>query len=142
MLKDALSTSLALEKLAAMASSGFALAALLLSSLGVYGLLAFLVAERTREIGIRMALGAQAATVVRMVIARGLQLITYGGVLGLAGGLAVSRLIRGLLYEVSATDPVTFAGVVVLVVVVGTLAAAVPAIRAARVDPLIALRQE
>jgi predicted permease len=142
MLKDALSTSLALEKLAAMASSGFALTALLLSSLGVYGLLAFLVAERTREIGIRMALGAQAATVVRMVIARGLRLIAYGGVLGLAGGLAVSRLIRGLLYEVSATDPLTFAGVVVLVAVVGTLAAAVPAIRAARVDPLIALRQE
>jgi putative ABC transport system permease protein len=142
MLKDALSASLALEKLAAMASSGFALTALLLSSLGVYGLLAFLVAERTREIGIRMALGAQAATVVRMVMARGLRLITYGGVLGLAGGLAVSRLIRGLLYEITATDPVTFAGVIVLVVVVGTIAAAVPAIRAARVDPLIALRQE
>jgi predicted permease len=142
MLKDALSTSLALEKLAAMASSGFALTALLLSSLGVYGLMAFLVAERTREIGIRMALGAHAAMVVRMVLARGLRLIAYGGLLGLGGGLAVSRLIRGLLYEISATDPVTFAGVIVLMMVVGTLAAAVPAIRAARVDPLIALRQE
>ena len=89
-----------------------------------------------------MALGAHAATVVRMVMGRGLRLIAYGGVLGLAGGLTVSRLIRGLLYEISATDPVTFAFVIVLVVVVGTIAAAVPAIRAARVDPLIALRQE
>jgi ABC-type antimicrobial peptide transport system permease subunit len=142
MLTDALSTGLALEKLAAMASSGFALTALLLASLGVYGLLAYLVAERTREIGIRMALGAQASSVVRMVIARGLGLIAYGGVLGLMGGLGVSQMIRGFLYEVTATDPVTFAGVVVLVVVVGTMAAAVPAIRAARVDPLIALRQE
>ena len=89
-----------------------------------------------------MALGAHASTVVRIVMARGLRLITYGGVLGLAGGLAASQLIRGLLYQITATDPVTFAGVVVLVVVVGALAAAVPAIRAARVDPLIALRQE
>ena len=116
--------------------------ALLLASLGVYGLLAYLVAERIREIGIRMALGAQASTVVRMVMARGLRLITYGGVLGLAGGLAVSRLIRGLLYGVTTTDPMTFAGVIVLVGSVGTMAAFVPAIRAARVDPLIALRQE
>jgi putative ABC transport system permease protein len=77
-----------------------------------------------------------------MVIARGLGLIAYGGVLGLMGGLGVSQMIRGFLYEVTATDPVTFASVVVLVVVVGTMAAAVPAIRAARVDPLIALRQE
>jgi predicted permease len=142
MLTDALSTSLTLEKLAAIASSGFALTALLLSSLGVYGLLAFLVAERTREIGIRMALGAQASKVVRMVMARGLRLITYGGVLGLIGGLAVSRLIHGFLYEVTGADPLTFAGVTVLVVVIGTMAAAVPAIRAARVDPLVALRQE
>jgi predicted permease len=142
MLTDALSTGLALEKLAAIASSGSALTALLLASLGVYGLLAYLVAERTREIGIRRALGAQASAVVRMVMARGLRLIAYGGVLGLMGGLAASQLIRGLLYEVTATDPVTFAGVIVLVVVVGTMAAAVPAIRAARVDPLIALRQD
>ena len=142
MLTDAISTGLALEKLAAMASSGFALTALLLASLGVYGLLSYLVAERTREIGIRMALGAQASSVVRMVMTRGLRLIAYGGVLGLMGGLAVSQLIRGLLYEVTATDPVTFAGVIVLVVVVGTMAAAVPAIRAAQVDPLIALRQD
>jgi predicted permease len=142
MLKDALNTSLRFERLAAITSSTVALTALLLASLGVYGLLAYLVAERAKEIGIRMALGAQASTVVRMVMARGLRLITYGGVLGLAGGLAVSRLIRDLLYGVTATDPMTFAGVIVLVGTVGTLAAFVPAIRAARVDPLIALRQE
>jgi len=141
-LKDALSTSLRLERLAAMTSSAVALTALLLASLGVYGLLAYLVAERTREIGIRMALGAEPSTVVRMVMARGLRLITYGGLLGLAGGLAVSQLIRGLLYGVTATDPMTFAGVIVLVGTVGTVAAFAPAIRAARVDPLNALRQE
>jgi putative ABC transport system permease protein len=142
MLRDALSTSLLLERLGAMTSSLVALAALLLASLGVYGLLASLVAERTREIGIRMALGARPSAVVRMVMARGLRLITYGGILGLAGGLAVSRLIRNLLYGVTATDPMTFAGVIVLVGAVGAMAAFVPAIRAARVDPLIALRQE
>ncbi len=142
LLRDALSTSLLLERLGAMTSSLVALAALLLASLGVYGLLASLVAERTREIGIRMALGARASAVVRMVMARGLRLITYGGVLGLAGGLALSRLIRNLLYGVTATDPMTFAGVIVLVGTVGAMAAFVPAIRAARVDPLIALRQE
>jgi predicted permease len=142
LLKEALSTSLGLERLAALASSGFALTALLLASLGVYGLLACLVAERTREIGIRMALGAQASSVVRMVMACGLRLITYGGVLGLAGGLAASQLIRDLLYGVTATDPMTLAGVIMLVGTVGSLAAAVPALRAARVDPLVALRQE
>ena len=127
---------------AALASSGFALTALLLAALGVYGLLSYLVAERTREIGIRMALGAQASTVVRMVMARGLGLIAYGSVFGLAGGLAVSQLIRGLLYGITATDPMTFAGVIVLVGAVGSLAAIAPAVRAARVDPLIALRQD
>jgi predicted permease len=145
MLKDALSalgTSLGLERSAALASSGFALTALLLASLGIYGLLSYLVAERTREIGIRMALGAQASTVVRMVMARGLRLIGYGGVLGLAGGLAVSQLLRGLLYGIGTTDPVTFGGVIVLVGAVGSMAAIAPAVRAARVDPLIALRQE
>jgi len=75
-------------------------------------------------------------------MARGLRLITYGGALGLAGGLAVSQFISGLLYGVTPTDPMTFASVIVLVGAVGTMAAAVPSIRAARVDPLIALRQE
>jgi ABC-type antimicrobial peptide transport system permease subunit len=77
-----------------------------------------------------------------MVMARGLRLIACGGVIGLAGGLAVSELIRGLLYGITATDPITFAGAIVLVGAVGTMAAVVPAIRAARVDPLIALRRE
>ena len=95
MLKDALSTSLRLERLAANTSSAIAITALLLASLGVYGLLACIVAERTREIGIRMAFGAATATVVRMVMARGLQLIACGSLLGLSGGLVVSELIRG-----------------------------------------------
>jgi putative ABC transport system permease protein len=142
MLKDALSTSLRLERLAANTSSLIAVTALLLASLGVYGLLACVVAERTREFGIRIAFGAETSTVVGMVLARGLQLITCGSVLGLIGGLVASELIRGFLYGITATDPVTFVVVVVLVGALGTMAAVVPAIRAARVDPLIALRQE
>jgi hypothetical protein len=142
MLEEALSTSLGLEKLAAASSSGFALTALLLASLGVYGLLAFLVAERTREIGIRRALGAEASTVLRMILARGLKMTACGGAIGLAGGLAVSQLIRGFLYGVTATDPLTFAAVIVLVFIVGTAAAFVPAVRAARLNPLAALRDE
>jgi putative ABC transport system permease protein len=141
-LKDAIGPSLRLERLAATTSLAIALTALLLASLGVYGLLSYLVAERTREIGIRMALGARASAVVRLVMTRGLLLIGCGGVLGLAGGLAVSQMIRGLLYGITATDPVTFAGVIALVGAVGALAALEPAVRAARVDPLIALRQE
>jgi predicted permease len=142
MLKDALSTSLRLERLAANTSSAIAFTALLLASLGVYGLLACIVAERTREIGIRMAFGAARATVVRMVMARGLQLIACGSVVGLTGGLVASELIRGFLYGITATDPVTFVVVVVLVGAMGTMAAMVPAIRAARVDPIVALRHD
>jgi putative ABC transport system permease protein len=142
MLKDALSTSLRLERLAANTSSAIAITALLLASLGVYGLLACIVAERTREIGIRMAFGAARATVVRMVMARGLRLIACGSVLGLTGGLVASGLIRGFLYGISATDPVTFVVVVLVIGAMGTIAAVVPAIRAAHVDPIVALRHD
>ncbi len=135
-------TSLRLERLAANTSSAIAITALLLASLGVYGLLACIVAERTREIGIRMAFGAARATVVRMVMARGLQLIACGSLLGLTGGLVASELIRGFLYGITATDPVTFVVVVVLVGAMGAMAAMVPAIRAARVDPIVALRHD
>ena len=141
-LKDAFGQSIAQDRLNAGVSGAFAVTALLLASLGLYGLLAFLVTERTREIGIRMALGAEGTKLVEMVMNHGLSLVAAGGVLGLIGTFLVSSFIKTLLFEVSAYDPATFIIVVVLLTVVGALAAFLPAYRAARVNPVVALRQE
>jgi putative ABC transport system permease protein len=134
--------SIARDRLNAVLSGAFALTALSLAAFGVYGLLSYLVSERTREIGIRTALGARTSEVSRMVLGHTLWLVIPGLVAGLAGALALTRLIEGLLYGVASRDPATFAAVVGLTVAVGAIAALVPARRAARVDPLTALRQE
>ena len=141
-LKSAFGWSIARDRLNAVVSGAFAVTALLLASLGLFGLLAFLVAERTREIGIRMALGAEAAKLVQMVMNHGLSLVAAGSALGLIGAFAISRFIKTLLFEVSSYDPTTFIAVTVLLIVVGALAAFLPAYRAARVNPVVALRQE
>jgi putative ABC transport system permease protein len=141
-LQQAFGLSIARERLNAIVSGAFALTAMLLASLGLYGLLAFLVAERTREIGIRIALGAKASSVLRMVMHHGLRLVLCGAVLGLATALAVSRWIRSLLFGITPYDPLTFAAVIALLVAVSALAAFVPARRATKVDPAITLRQE
>jgi putative ABC transport system permease protein len=141
-LRDALGSSIVRERLNAVVTTAFAVTALLLASFGLYGLLAFLVAERTREIGIRMALGAQAGAVLRMVMNHGLSLVAGGAVVGLLGGLAVANYIQALLFGIPSYDPMTFAGVAVVVLFVSAIAAFVPAHRATRVDPLVALRQE
>jgi len=120
----------------------FGALALLLAAIGLYGVLAFTVSQRTREIGIHMALGASARDVLVMVMKQGMSLVLVGIVLGVAGAYAVTRTIRSLLFEVGTTDPLTFVAVLVLLAVVGFIASYVPARRATKVDPLEALRYE
>jgi putative ABC transport system permease protein len=120
----------------------FAGLALALAAIGIYGVLACEVGRRTHEIGVRMALGARGGQVLRDVVGEGLTLVVAGLGLGLAGALAASRLLRSLLFGIDAYDPLTFAGAAVVLLGAGLLACLLPARRALRVDPLIALRQE
>src|SRR5580704_4652339 len=120
----------------------FAALALVLGTIGIYGVLSFLVSNRTREIGIRLALGAQRTDVLRSVLGEGAKLSLAGIVLGLAGAFAVMRVLSGELYGVGAADPLTFCSVAILVAVVALTACYVPARRAMRVDPVVALRYE
>ena len=120
----------------------FGVLALVLAAIGLYGVLAFAVSQRTREIGIHMALGAQARDVLGMVIKQGMSLVLCGVLLGLAGAYALTRAMQSLLFEVSATDPVTFAFVPLLLAAVGLIACYLPARRATKVNPLVALRYE
>jgi putative ABC transport system permease protein len=136
------SESLTLQRLAATLLGSFGGLALLLAALGIYGVLAYAVRLRTREIGIRMALGAQVADVLRLVFRQGLALTGAGLVVGLAAAVAGTRLLGGFLYDVKPLDPFTFAAVVVLLAIAAVLACWLPARRAARVDPMIAVRYE
>ena len=120
----------------------FAGAALVLVAVGIYGVIACSVSERTREIGIRMALGAQRGGVLRMVIGQAIALAAVGVLVGAAGAAGLTRLLSGFLFEVSPVDPLTFAAVSAIVVFVALLASTVPALRATRVDPIVALRGE
>jgi predicted permease len=120
----------------------FAALALVLAVTGLYGLIAYSVAQRTREIGIRMALGARPAQVLRRTLGQGLALMALGGVLGVAAAFGLARLLRSLLYEVSAADPWTFVAVVLVLALAALVASYIPARRAARIDPMTALRYE
>ena len=131
-----------LDRLMSQISSAFALLALVLACIGLYGLLSYEVTRRTREIGIRMALGAKTGDVLRAVIAQGIALAVVGVTIGVAIALGVTRFLGSLLYDVKPGDPLTFAGVALLLVAVAVLACYIPALRAARVDPMVALRYE
>jgi predicted permease len=141
-LDDVLATSLSVRRFSMEMVGFFAATALLLAGLGIYGTISYLVNEQRREIAIRLALGAQRGTILKMVLRRGLGLAAAGIGLGVAGALIVSHLMTGLLYGISPTDLLTFAGVTLVLTTVALAASYVPALRAMRLDPITALRSE
>lgn len=140
--EDAFDLALAGRRFSLTLIGVFSVAALLLATLGVYGLMAYLVAERTREIGVRLALGADAGDVLRLVIGRGVQIAVAGMAVGLAAALALTRFVEGLLFGVATTDPLTLGGVAGIVLLAVVVASLVPARRAMQVAPVVAMRAE
>jgi len=136
------SQSVAPRRLNAILVSSFGVLAVIIAAVGIAGVLAFSVSARTNEIGIRMSLGADSARVQRMILGEGGRLLGYGLFLGVAGALIGTRLIRGLLFGVTPNDPATLVGVAVLMVAVGIAACWLPAVRAARIDPAVAIRRQ
>jgi predicted permease len=141
-MEDVVSGSLRRPRMLMHLFGGFAGLALLLAAIGTYGVLSYLVTQRRREIGIRMALGARRDAVLRGVMAHGLTLALAGLAIGLAGSLGLTRLMEALLFEVTPNDPATLAGVAVLITAVAAAASLVPALRATRVDPIVVLKEE
>jgi putative ABC transport system permease protein len=141
-LADVIDASLAERRFALLLLSLFAAMALFLAGVGLYGVLSYAVTQRTREIGLRLAIGAQPADVLRMVLGSGMKLAVIGVVAGLAGSLALSRLVTSMLFGVTPFDPVSYASTVLLLLAVAALACYLPARRAMAVDPLVSLRQQ
>jgi putative ABC transport system permease protein len=137
-----ISRSLARPRFNALLLSIFAGIALVLTGIGIYGVMAYSVAQRTSEIGIRIALGAAQSSIFRLIVGQAMTLVAISVVIGLAGAFAATRLLNSLLFGVGASDPFTFVAIVLLVSIVAFLAAWLPARRASRVDPVVALRAE
>ncbi len=142
MLSQTISQSLEQRRFSLEIVALFALTALLLAAIGIYGVISFLVNERTHEIGIRLALGAERKNILQMILRRGLTLAIAGAAVGLVGAVLVSYLMKNVLYEVKPIDPLTFAGVVLIFISVALLACYLPARRATKVDPMVTLRCE
>jgi predicted permease len=141
-MNELVSRSMVQPRFLALLLATFSGIALFLAAIGIYGVMAYSVAQRTQEIGVRMALGARPLHVLRLVFGQSLGMLLIGIVIGLAGAFALTRLMRTLLFEITATDPLTYVSVIGLLTVVALLACYIPARRAAKVDPLIALRYE
>ena len=141
-MQQAFDESVAPRRFAASLLATFALLALLLAAVGLYGVLSITVAQRTREFGVRMALGAGAGDVRRMVLRQGAVLVLLGAAAGTLGALLLTRVLSAVLFGVRATDPVTFAGAVTVLLITGLVATWLPALRATRVDPVRAIRAE
>jgi putative ABC transport system permease protein len=139
---DVIDVSVAQRRLTMLLLSIFASLALVLAAVGIYGVISYSVTQRTQEIGIRMALGAPRAAVMRMVVGQAMVLSIAGLTAGALGAWMLTRLMQKLLFNVTPSDPLTFAAVSILLALVAATAAAVPGLRATRVDPVIALRSE
>jgi ABC-type antimicrobial peptide transport system permease subunit len=140
-LEEYLSKSAAQPRFQTFLLSCFAVIALALAAIGLYVLLSYMVVQRTLEIGVRMALGAQRGDVLRMIVQRGLTLALVGVVLGMAASTALTRLISGMLFQVRPTDPLTFMATAAMLLLISVAASSAPAIRASRLDPMKTLRQ-
>jgi ABC-type antimicrobial peptide transport system permease subunit len=140
--EEAIQQQVFAERITAQLSSFFGLLALILACLGLYGLLSYEVTRRTREIGIRMAIGAQSHNVVRLVLSKAIGLVVAGAAMGIAVAAGVTRFLASFLYGVKAGDPITLLAVAVLLAAVALAACYIPARRATKVDPLVALRYE
>jgi putative ABC transport system permease protein len=141
-LKELVDASVAQPRMNTLLLGGFAAMGLLLAALGIYAVLSFAVTQRTQEMAVRMALGARSIDVVRMVVVSGLRLFAIGLAIGLPAALGLSRLLSHLLFEVTPADPLSYASVIVILAGIVLLACYVPARRAAKVDPMVALRYE
>jgi ABC-type antimicrobial peptide transport system permease subunit len=141
-MEDTVNDSLLQQRFTMFLLVGFAALALLLAAIGIYSVLSYMVRRRVREIGIRMALGAQLSDVLRMIVSEGMKPTLIGVVIGLAGALALGRVMASVIYGVSARDLMTLVSVAVLMTVIGLVASALPAYRATRVDPMKTLREE
>ena len=141
-MESILSDSMASRRFAMILLSTFAAIALALACVGIYGVMAYLVTQRTQEVGIRIALGAQRGDILGLVLGKGIRLTLMGIFCGVIAALALTRLMDKLLFSVSATDPVTFGAVALLLTLMALSACCLPAIRAIRIDPMQALRTE
>jgi putative ABC transport system permease protein len=139
---DVIGATTAPRQFNAMLLGAFAAIALVLATLGIYSVISYSIALQTQEIGIRMALGAQRSSILKMVLRKGIVLTVFGAVIGLAAAFALTRWMSSMLFGISPSDPVTYALVLLIALIAALLACAIPARRATRVDPLVALRYE